>query len=125
MARKTLLAVDDDPVVLEAINSALGATFNILVAQDGHEGIMLAAEQKPDIILLDIMMPGFDGFSTLMLLKDNEMTKDIPIVMLTAVGKKDKIITAFRDGASDYILKPFKKESLIQKIKKLTGDEID
>lgn len=123
MARKTILAVDDDPVVLEAINSSLGGSYNILISQDGHEGIMLAAEQKPDIILLDIMMPGFDGFSTLMLLKDNDITRDIPIIMLTAVGKKDKIITAFRDGASDYILKPFKKDLLIQKIKKLTGDE--
>ena len=122
MARKTVLAVDDDPVVLEAINSALGGKYNILVAQDGHEGIMLAAEQSPDIIFLDIMMPGFDGFSTLMLLKDNDVTKDIPVVMLTAVGKKDKIITAFRDGASDYILKPFKKDILLQKIQKLVLD---
>ena len=123
MARKTILAVDDDPVVLEAINSSLGAHYNILIAQDGHEGIMLAAEQSPDIIFLDIMMPGFDGFSTLMLLKDNDITLDIPVVMLTAVGKKDKIINAFRDGASDYILKPFKKDILIQKIKKILGDE--
>ena len=123
MARKTILAVDDDPVVLEAINSSLGAHYNILIAQDGHEGIMLAVEQSPDIIFLDIMMPGFDGFSTLMLLKDNDITRDIPVVMLTAVGKKDKIINAFRDGASDYILKPFKKDILIQKIKKILGDE--
>ena len=123
MARLTILAVDDDPVVLEAINSSLGGKFNILIAQDGHEGIMLAAEQQPDIIFLDIMMPGFDGFSTLMLMKDNEMTKDIPVVMLTAVGKKDRIIAAFRDGAADYVLKPFKSDVLQQKIEKILGEK--
>lgn len=114
--RKVILAVDDDPVVLEAVNISLGDKYNVLVASDGHEGIQLAEAQIPDLIILDIMMPGFDGFSTLMLIKESEVTKDIPVIMLTAVGKKEKILAAFRDGATDYILKPFKADILIEKV---------
>lgn len=114
--RKTILAVDDDPVVLEAINEVFGADYNILMARDGHEAIEYSADQEIDLILLDIMMPGFDGFSTLLLLKENESTRDIPVIMLTAVGKKEKVIAAFRDGAAGYVLKPFKEETLRNKI---------
>ena len=116
MARKTILAVDDDKVVLEAINETFSDDYNILLAHDGHEAVELAGHHKVDIILLDVMMPGFDGFSTLMLLKDNDLTKDIPVIMLTAVGKKEKVISAFRDGAAGYLLKPFKEETLRSKI---------
>ncbi len=123
MARKTLLAVDDDPVVREAINEVFGCEYNILLAKDGHEAIEFANEQEIDIILLDIMMPGFDGFSTLMLLKDDPHTKDIPVVMLTAVGKKEKVITAFRDGAAGYVLKPFKEATLRSKLKSVLDSE--
>ena len=114
--RKTILAVDDDPVVLEAVNEVFHSDYNLLLAKDGHEAIEIAAEHDIDVILLDIMMPGFDGFSTLMLLKDNDRTRDIPVIMLTAVGKKEKIIAAFRDGAAGYVLKPFKEETLRSKI---------
>ena len=116
MARKTVLAVDDDPVVLEAINEVFSSEYNLLLAHDGHEAIELANQHKVDLILLDIMMPGFDGFSTLMILKEDPQTRDIPVVMLTAVGKKEKVISAFRDGAAGYVLKPFKEETLRNKL---------
>lgn len=125
MARKTLLAVDDDPVVREAINEVFGESYNILLAKDGHEAIDLASEHEIDLILLDIMMPGFDGFSTLMLLKDDPSTRDIPVIMLTAVGKKEKVITAFRDGAAGYVLKPFKEDTLRNKIESVLNGEED
>ncbi len=110
------MTVDDDPVVLEAIFEVFGTDYNILMAHDGHEAIDIASQQDIDLILLDIMMPGFDGFSTLMLLKEDNSTKNIPVIMLTAVGKKEKIITAFKDGASGYVLKPFNEETLRGKI---------
>ena len=116
MARKTILTVDDDPVVREAVNHFLSDEYNILVAQDGHEAYQLTQEQSIDLILLDIMMPGFDGFSTLLLLKNDPATRGIPIVMLTAVGRKEKVIAAFRDGASGYVLKPFDRDTLKRKI---------
>ncbi len=116
MGRKTLLTVDDDPVVLAAISEVFSGDYNVLTARDGHEAIEIANQHRIDIILLDIMMPGFDGFSTLMLLKESPNTRDIPVIMLTAVGKKEKVITAFRDGASGYLLKPFKEETLRNKL---------
>ena len=125
MARKTILAVDDDPVVLEAINEVFSAEYNILLAKDGHEAIDVANEQDVDLILLDIMMPGFDGFSTLLLLKNSDKTKDIPVIMLTAVGKKEKIVVAFRDGAAGYVLKPFKEDTLRSKIESIIADSED
>jgi CheY-like chemotaxis protein len=116
MARKTILTVDDDPVVLEAINEVFSDEYNVLMARDGHEAVEMANQHRIDLILLDIMMPGLDGFSTLMLLKDSEHTRDIPVIMLTAVGKKEKVISAFRDGAAGYLLKPFKEDTLRNKI---------
>lgn len=123
MARKTILAVDDDPVVLEAVNEVFKSEYNILLAKDGHEAIEVAGDHDIDVILLDIMMPGFDGFSTLMLLKESERTRDIPVIMLTAVGKKEKIIAAFRDGAAGYVLKPFKEETLRNKIDSVVTED--
>jgi len=116
MVRKTVMTVDDDPVVREAVNHYLSDEYNVLVAGDGHEAVQLLQEQSVDLILLDIMMPGFDGFSTLLLLKSDENTRRIPVIMLTAVGRKEKVIAAFRDGASGYLLKPFDKRSLKNKI---------
>jgi len=117
MAKKrTILAVDDDKVVLSAIHEVFSTEYNLLFASDGHEAIDLAQAHQLDLILLDIMMPGFDGFSTLMLLKENPSTKDIPVIMLTAVGKKEKVVSAFKDGAAGYVLKPFKEDTLRNKI---------
>lgn len=116
MSRKTILTVDDDPVVRMSVNQFLADEYNVLMAEDGHEAMSVTRDHHVDLILLDIMMPGFDGFSTLLLLKNEEFTKGIPVIMLTAVGRKEKVITAFRDGASGYILKPFDKESLKIKI---------
>lgn len=116
MAKKTILAVDDDKVVLEAVYQTLSAQYNLLMANDGHEAIELANQHTVDLIILDIMMPGFDGFSTLTLLKESPETKNIPVIMLTSVGKKEKVIEAFRDGASGYVLKPFKADALFSKV---------
>jgi CheY-like chemotaxis protein len=126
MAKKTILAVDDDKVVLAIIHDAFSLDFNLLMARDGHEAVELANDNKIDLILLDIMMPGFDGFSTLILLKENPNTKDIPVIMLTSVEKKEKVVEAFKDGAAGYILKPFREEALRSKIESvLTRYEID
>lgn len=115
-ARLTVLAVDDDPVVLEALHVVLSRKYNVLMCRDGHEAIELAMAHDVDLVLLDIMMPGFDGLSTLLLMREDEKTRDIPIIMLTAVGKKEKVVEAFRDGASGYMLKPFRPDSLLHKI---------
>jgi len=125
MSRKTILTVDDDPVVRLSVNQFLADEYNVLMAEDGHEAMNVTRDHHVDLILLDIMMPGFDGFSTLLLLKNEDHTKSIPVIMLTAVGRKEKVITAFRDGASGYILKPFDKESLKIKIEAVLSQNPD
>lgn len=123
MARKRVLLVDDDPVVREAINEGLSDEFIVFLSEDGHEAMDQAVSHNVDVILLDIMMPGFDGLATLLLLKNTEETKDIPVIMLTAVGKKDKVLEAKREGAVAYILKPFTTETLKKQIRKALGEE--
>ena len=116
--RYTLLVVDDDKVTLSLISNVFGDEFNVITASDGHDGVQKALEWQPDLILLDIIMPDMDGFSTLLLLKDIEETKDIPVIMLSVVREKSKIFQAIREGATDFILKPFTAENLHVKIQK-------
>jgi CheY-like chemotaxis protein len=116
--RQKILVVDDDKVTLGMVKEVFSDEFDVITAHDGHEGIEKAREWRPDIILLDIIMPDMDGFSTLMLLKDIEETRDIPVMMFSVVREKSKIFQAIRDGAQDFILKPFTPENLLVKIRK-------
>jgi len=112
----TVLVVDDDKVVLDMISKVFSSEFNILTAANGFDGVEKAREWRPDLILLDILMPDMDGFSTLLLLKDFDVTRDIPVLMISMLKDKSKIFQAIRGGAHDYILKPFTAESLLVKI---------
>ncbi|MFH1537556.1 MAG: response regulator [bacterium] len=125
MARKRVLLVDDDPVVREAVKEGIGDEFVVFVSEDGHEAMGQAVTHKVDVILLDIMMPGFDGLSTLLLLKNTAETRDIPVIMLTAVGKREKVLEAKREGAAAYILKPFTPDNVKKQIRKILGENSD
>ena len=118
LERHKILVIDDDKVTLGMVKEVFSDEFDVITARDGHEGIEKAREWRPDIILLDIIMPDMDGFSTLMLLKDIEETRDIPVMMFSVVREKSKIFQAIRDGAQDFILKPFTPENLLLKIRK-------
>lgn len=117
--RHSILAIDDDKLTLELIKNVFGDEFNVITASDGYDGVEKARVWRPDLILLDIVMPDMDGFSTLMLLKDFDETRDIPVLMLSMLRDKSKIFQAIRGGAQDYVLKPFSAESLLVKIKKI------
>lgn len=112
----TILAVDDDKVTLSTIKAVFDGSFTVLTATDGHAGVEMAREWRPDIILLDIIMPDMDGFSTLMMLKDFPETADIPVIMLSVIREKNKVFQAMQHGAKDYMIKPFTSESLLRKI---------
>lgn len=114
----SILVIDDDKVTRKMVEDVFAPEFNVITAADGHEGVQKALEWQPDLILLDIIMPDMDGFSTLMLLKDMEETRDIPVMMLSMVRQKSKIFQAIRDGAQDFIIKPFTAERLLNKIRK-------
>ena len=115
-----ILVADDDEDLLQALDFTLSQNgYNVIQAKDGAETIVEALESKPDLILLDIMMPNLDGFTACRELKNREDTKRIPIIMLTAKGEVEDIKTAFRAGANDYVVKPFIMEQVLEKIEEL------
>jgi signal transduction histidine kinase len=113
----TVLIVDDSPEnvkVLFAFLSKLG--FKILVAQSGEDALGVVRENLPDIILLDILMPGIDGFETCRRLKANERTKDIPVLFVSSLSDIVEKMRGFEAGGVDYIIKPFQQEETIARI---------
>ena len=115
--RETILAVDDNPLNIKMLYEMLNGEYNFISANDGDSAIQKATEHHPDLILLDVMMPGKDGFETCRIIKDNDATSDIPIIFLTARSDKESIIEGLKAGAVDYISKPFRREELECRIK--------
>jgi diguanylate cyclase (GGDEF)-like protein/PAS domain S-box-containing protein len=115
---RTILIVDDIPANLAiAVNYLEDNDFNVLVAQDGQEGLERAQLVKPDLILLDVMMAGLDGFQTCSRLKSIESTRDIPVIFMTALTETSDKVKAFAVGAVDYVGKPLQVEELLARIR--------
>lgn len=114
--RHSILIIDDDKVTRRVVNEVFSDQFEVFTAANGLAGVEIAKDKRPDLILLDIIMPDFDGFSTLMMLKDFPETCDIPVIMLSVVRDKGAIFQALREGATDYLLKPFTSEKIVDKI---------
>lgn len=113
-----LLVVDDVQTNVLLLKALLGKEgYCILIANNGQEALDIVPQQRPDLILLDVMMPGMDGFEVAERLKGNEELKDIPIIFLTALDDTQSIVNGFKLGASDFISKPFRKEELMIRIK--------
>nr|WP_319392469.1 response regulator [uncultured Desulfobacter sp.] len=118
MSKETILIVDDEEDILELIKFNLkGEGYNILQAMTGEEAIKIAKQSGPDLMVLDLMLPGIDGLEVTRYLKKNDATTDIPIVMLTAKGEESDIITGLELGANDYISKPFSPRELTARIR--------
>jgi DNA-binding response OmpR family regulator len=114
MGAYRILVVDDEPDVLRMLQVVLGRRgHDVLTAASGMEGLVRAQGDRPDLVLLDIMMEGMDGWETLKLLKLEEGTRGIPVVMLSArVEPRDKI-RGLQEGAVDYVTKPFSVKELL------------
>ncbi len=118
--RTKILIVDDDEDVVKPIAFRLDIQgFNVFLEPNGEYGYETAVAHHPDLILLDIMMPGIDGLSLCRLLKEREDTADIPIIMLTAKTTMGDVEESFRAKADDYIAKPFEWDELLGKINRL------
>ncbi|MBF0470188.1 MAG: two-component system response regulator [Gammaproteobacteria bacterium] len=105
--RATLLLVDDEPVNISVLMDLLKDDYRLVAARNGEQALMRAeAEPSPDLILLDVMMPGMDGHEVCRRLKANPVTRDIPVIFVTAMSDVEDETTGFRLGAVDYILKP-------------------
>jgi DNA-binding response OmpR family regulator len=108
-----ILVVDDNQENLKVVSNFLKEkNYKIALASGGNDALDILKNNKIDLILLDIMMPGMDGFEVCKILKKNPETKDIPIIFLTARSDTDDIVHGFQLGGVDYITKPFKKEEL-------------
>ena len=118
MARRILL-VDDEPDFVEMIQMRLEANgYEVLTAYDGTEGMKTAEAEKPDLILLDVMMPGLDGLQVLRRLRRSEAVGDTPVIMLTARGESKAIMQAQKYGTTDYLIKPCESKDLLALVKK-------
>lgn len=116
-ARETILIVDDNPVNLGVVVGRLEEQgYEVLVALGGEEALGRAEYAGPDLILLDVMMPGIDGFETCRRLKANPVTADIPVIFMTALGDVRDKVAAFDAGGVDYVPKPFHFEELLARI---------
>lgn len=117
MPKKTILIVDDEVELVGMVQIRLEANnFNIITAYDGISGLEKAEIAKPDLILLDVMMPGIDGHETLRRLKASDETRSIPVIMFTAKEHMEDLEQANELGAQDYVVKPFNPAILLQKI---------
>ncbi|MBI5554721.1 MAG: response regulator [Elusimicrobia bacterium] len=119
---KKVLIIDDEPGVVKMVRYLLEkSSLAVVSANEGEEGIKLAAQEKPYLILMDIMMPVIDGNEATRRLKENETTRQIPIIMLSALGQEGDVAKSLELGAMDYIVKPFPPQELLERVKKILG----
>ena len=113
-SRYNVLAVDDVPINLLLVEKMLSKfNFQLRKAADGAQALQAIAQKKPDLILLDLMMPGIDGFEVIRRLRANPETADIQIVILSALNSNEDIVKGFNAGANDFIMKPIIMEKLL------------
>jgi len=120
MPNEKILLIDDEPDFVEIVQFFLEANeYQVVTATNGDKVLEKTVEEKPDLILMDIMMPKIDGFAACRILKNNENTKNIPIIMVTAKGNREDIANASRAGANSYIIKPFNLTKLVDILREL------
>lgn len=118
MSHEKILIIEDEKDILELIAFNLECTgYNVFKALNGEDGVIIAQKELPDLILLDLMMPGIDGFDVCRILKQEKKTRSIPIIMLTARGEDTDIVSGLELGAEDYVTKPFSPKILIARIR--------
>lgn len=115
-----ILVVDDDSAINELIkvNLELGG-YKVVQAFDGTKGFALCKQEKPSLVILDVMMPEIDGFTVAQRIRKNEETKNIPILMLTALSELDDKVKGFNIGVDDYLVKPFEMDELKVRVRAL------
>ena len=118
MSKETILIVDDEEDIIELIKYNLkNEGYTILTALSGEQAINMTDQFSPDLIVLDLMLPGINGLEVATYLRNNEKSQDIPIVMLTAKGEEADIVAGLELGANDYISKPFSPKVLVARIR--------
>ncbi len=115
---KTILAVDDSVINLKAIKRLLSDRYKVIAVSSAADALLYLKAARPDLILLDVLMPEMDGFQMMEIMKENPATADIPVIFLTADNDKEKELKGFRMGAMDFIVKPFEPDIVLSRIEK-------
>ena len=122
MTRKKILLVDDSSTILMMEKFILrNGPYEILTATNGEEGVLKAAEQMPDLILLDVIMPKMGGFEACKLLRSTRATSEIPIIMVTTRGEAANVEAGWANGCTDYVTKPINGIELLTKMNHILG----
>jgi two-component system alkaline phosphatase synthesis response regulator PhoP len=122
MAKGKILVVDDEIYIVHILDFSLGMEgYEVITALDGEQALEKARAEKPDLIVLDIMMPKLDGYETCRMLKGDDITREIPVILLSAKGRNVDQKIGFEVGADDYITKPFSPRKLVERINAILG----
>jgi len=122
---KKIVIIEDDKFLRELISKKLSdAGYEVLEAIDGEEGIKRVKESKPDLVLLDLILPGIDGFEVLSQIKQDPLFSDLPVIILSNLGQKEDVEKGLKLGAVDFLVKAhFTPGEIIEKIKKILREE--
>lgn len=115
---KKVLVADDEPNIRSMVSKMLGKEFIVIEAANGEEAVDMARKQKPDIILMDLMMPQMDGYNACSKIKMDKETEPIPVIILSAIGNEYNKKFALEMGAEGYVTKPFTAQELLEAVKK-------
>jgi len=122
MYQAKILVVDDEVYILHILDFILGAeNYDVVTASNGEQALQKVREEKPDLVILDIMMPKLDGYETCRMIKKDPATKNIPVILLTAKGREVDQKLGREVGASDYMTKPFSPSKLIERVQAILG----
>lgn len=126
MPRKKILLVDDSSTILMMEKFILrNDPYILITASNGEEAVRKAAAEKPDLILLDVVMPRMSGFEACRLIRDNPELRHIPIIMVTTRGEAANVETGWVVGCTDYVTKPINAVELLAKVRSLLGDQLE
>ncbi len=118
--RKRVLVVDDHPPTVRLVQKALQQEgLSVITAGNGAECLMAVQQEQPDLIILDVMMPVMDGFQTLRVLRENEQTKELPVIILTSRKSDEDVFEGWRIGTDLYLTKPFQLSDLVLAVRRI------
>jgi DNA-binding response OmpR family regulator len=123
MNRKKILLVDDSSTVLLMERMILSKSpYDLVTARDGWEGVEKAKAERPDLILMDVVMPRMDGFEACRRLRADDETREIPVIMVTTRGELQSVESGYESGCSDYVTKPINGLELLSKVRNYLGE---
>ncbi|MEM8996334.1 MAG: response regulator, partial [Acidobacteriota bacterium] len=118
MSRRKIVVIEDEPDILEVIEyNLIREGFGVVSATNGDDGLKAIVREAPDLVLLDLLLPGIDGIELCRKLKMDPVTQRVPIIMVSAKGEESDIVLGLGVGADDYVTKPFRPKELIARVK--------